>query len=55
MIFNFCVVIGYFILLYILCYFANRNHKGEGYILGVEKLQWRALFVMWLPSLFVFL
>ena len=41
----------YFLALYLIAWFANRKHSGEDDILGIGRLQWRAILVMWIPSL----
>ena len=41
----------YFIALYLIAWFANRKHREEDDILGIGRLQWRAILIMWIPSL----
>jgi hypothetical protein len=47
-----CIVI-YFAILYLVAWFANRNYRDKDDILGISKLQWRAIMLIWLPSIVV--
>lgn len=47
-------VLTYFAVLYIVAFVANKNRREEDDILWVSRSQWKAILVMWLPSLMVF-
>lgn len=44
----------YFAILYIIAFFSNLKCREDDDILWISKSQWRALLVMWLPSLIIF-
>lgn len=44
----------YFAILYIIAFFSNFKYREDDDILWVSRSQWRALLVMWLPSLILF-
>lgn len=46
-------IVVYFLVLYLIAYFANRDYREEDDILFVSRRQWRAIFTMWLPSLII--
>lgn len=48
------ICLGYFTFLYILAFFANLKYRDSDDILFIGKVQWKAIFVMWLPSLVIF-
>ena len=47
-----CITI-YFVILYLVAWVANRNSRDKDDILGISKLQWRAIMLIWLPSIVV--
>ncbi len=47
-----CLV--YFVILYIIAFCSNFKYREDDDILWVSRSQWRALLVMWLPSLILF-
>lgn len=47
-----CIAI-YFVILYLVAWVANRNYRDKDDILGISKLQWRAIMLIWLPSIVV--
>ena len=47
-----CIII-YFAILYMVAWVANRNNRDKDDILGISKLQWRAIMLIWLPSIVV--
>jgi hypothetical protein len=48
------VVAIYFLILYILAFISARDIREDDAILGVNRSQWKALFLLWLPSFVVF-
>lgn len=44
----------YFAILYIIAFFSNLKYREPDDILWVGRSQWRAILVMWLPSLIIF-
>ena len=44
----------YFVILYLIAFFSARDIREDDAILGVNRSQWSALFVMWIPSLVAF-
>lgn len=44
----------YFAILYIIAFFSNLKYREPDNILWISKSQWRAILVMWLPSLIIF-
>lgn len=44
----------YFAILYIIAFFSNFKNRENDDILWISRSQWRALLVMWLPSLIIF-
>lgn len=48
------VCLIYFVILYIIAFFSNFRYREPDDILWVSRSQWRALLVMWLPSLIIF-
>lgn len=48
------VCLIYFVILYIIAFYSNFKNREDDDILWVSKSQWRALLVMWLPSLIIF-
>lgn len=44
----------YFAILYIIALFSNLKCREPDDILRVSRSQWRAILVMWLPSLILF-
>lgn len=49
------IVIIYFILLYFIAFIANRNYRDKDDILFISKTQWRALIILWIPSIIALL
>lgn len=49
------IIIGYFLVLYLVAYFANRDYREEDDILFVSRSQWRAILIMWLPAILAML
>lgn len=47
-----CLV--WFVILYIIAFYFNFKNREDDDILWISRSQWRALLVMWLPSLFIF-
>ena len=47
-----CVM--YFIILYVIAWISTRDIKEDDVILGLNKSQWRALLILWIPVLTVF-
>lgn len=47
-----CIII-YFIILYLVAWIANRNYRDKDDFLGISRLQWRAIMLIWLPSIVV--
>ena len=47
------IIIVYFLVLYLIAFFANRDNRTEDDILFVARSQWHAIFVIWLPSLVI--
>lgn len=48
------VCLVYFVILYIIAFYSNFKNREDDDILWISRSQWRALLVMWLPSLFIF-
>ena len=46
-------ILTYFTVLYIVAFIANKNSREDDDILWVSRSQWKAILVMWLPSLIV--
>jgi hypothetical protein len=46
-------IIIYFLILYLIAYFANRGYREEDDILFVSRTQWHAILTLWLPSLII--
>lgn len=46
-------IVGYFLVLYLIAFFANRDYREEDDILFVARSQWHGIFIMWLPSLII--
>lgn len=46
-------MIAYFLVLYLIAYFANRDYREEDDILFVSRRQWHGIFIMWLPILII--
>lgn len=44
----------YFIILYVIAWISTRDIKEDDVILGLNKSQWRALLILWIPVLTVF-
>lgn len=44
----------WFVILYIIAFFSNLKNREDDDILWISRSQWRALLVMWLPSLIIF-
>lgn len=49
------IIIIYFLVLYLIAYFANRDYREDDDILFVARSQWRGILVMWMPSLVILL
>ena len=47
-----CLV--WFVILYIIAFYSNFKNREPDDVLWISKNQWRALLVMWLPSLILF-
>lgn len=47
------LIAAYFLVLYLIAYFANKDYREDDDILFVSKSQWSAIFAIWLPSLLV--
>ena len=45
------VAIVYFLFLYIIAWISARDIREDDAVLGVNRSQWEALLIMWLPSL----
>lgn len=41
----------YFLVLYLIAFFANKDYREEDDILFVARSQWHGILIMWLPSL----
>ena len=52
---KFFVSVVWFLILYLVAFFSSWNDKEDDAVLFVNRSQWQALFVMWLPVLAVFL
>jgi hypothetical protein len=52
-----CVIFEslYFLLLYLVAFFSNKNYREDDDILWVSRSQWRAIFLMWIPTIFAWL
>ena len=48
------VSVVYFVILYLIAYFSARGYRDDDCVLGVNRSQWSALFMMWLPVLVIF-
>ena len=48
----FCI--GYFLMLYIIAFFSNLHYREDDDVLWIGRNQWKALLVMWIPSLVLF-
>lgn len=49
MVFEVAVIVGYFLILYVIAFICNQHYRSENDILWVSRTQWKALFVLWLP------
>lgn len=47
-----CIAI-YLAILYLVAWFANRDYRDKDDTLGISKLQWRAIMLIWLASIVV--
>lgn len=47
--------LGYFIFLYIIAFCSNLKYREHDDILWISKSQWRAILVLWSPSLIIFI
>lgn len=45
----------YFLILYSFAWISARGYREDDAILGVNRSQWLALFVMWIPVLVAFM
>ena len=48
-------VIVYFLILYLIALIANKDSIEDNDILFVSRRQWKAILVIWLPSLTLFM
>lgn len=46
-------IASYFAFLYLMAWVANRNYRDKDDILGISKLQWRVIMLIWLPSIVI--
>ena len=46
-------ILVYFLALYFIAYFANRDYREEDDILFVARSQWEGILIMWIPSLII--
>ena len=44
----------YFLILYVIAWRGARGYREDDAILGVNRHQWVALFIMWIPILIIF-
>lgn len=57
MIIKFIIVVIYFLFLYLMALAASWNCRwgeDEFHFLGISDRQWRAILIMWAPSLILF-
>ena len=47
--------VAYFLVLYLIAFFANRDYREEDDILFVSRSQWHGILIMWLPILVIFI
>lgn len=45
---------AYFIVLYVIAFSANRNYREKSDFLFISRSQWKAILVMCVPLLFLF-
>lgn len=48
------VCLVWFVILYIIAFCSNFKNREPDDVLWISRRQWRALLVMWLPSLILF-
>ena len=46
--------LGYFIVLYTIALCSNLKYREDDDVLWVARSQWKAIFLMWIPSLVIF-
>ena len=46
-----CIEIIYFMILYIVAFFSNKDYRQDDDVLWISKRQWKAIFIMWFPSI----
>ena len=51
MIFKIIYLIVWFTLLYIVAFISNRHYRDSDDVLFISKTQWKAIFMMMLPTL----
>ena len=49
------LAVAYFIALYVIAFSANRNYREKSDFLFVSRSQWKAIFVMCVPLLLMFI
>ena len=49
-----CVIFEslYFLLLYLVAFFANKDHREDDDIFWITQSQWEAILIMWIPTIF---
>lgn len=52
---DFIIGLIYFLVLYLIAFFSNLHYREEDDILFISRSQWRAIAVMWLPIIVVFM
>ena len=52
-----CVIVEslYFMFLYLVAFFCNKNYREDDDILWVSRSQWKAILVMWIPTIFAWI
>ena len=45
----------YFMFLYLIAFFSNKNHRKDDDILWVSRSQWEGILLMWIPTIFAWL
>ncbi len=51
----FIIGLIYFLVLYLIAFFSNLHYREKDDFLYVSRSQWRAIAVMWLPIIVVFM
>ena len=52
-----CVIFEslYFLILYLIAFFANKDYREDDDIFWIAKSQWKAILVMWIPTIFAWI